>query len=466
MKKWEIEDTSLATADRETTDRDPVTSRDPSRPALPNSRLNPLLNPLLAKHLGRWAHIYYTASVDKREAAVESLVCELEAEEAKLTSAGNSPVPQAPPESFTPTSYSSRVTGPVLVTPPRPEARPMDIPAAPKPVSADPPAIAGPVHRGPLNAPTGPDPEPDPDPRYAAPIESASESMPESWRDLMRRHSADPQPEEPHPAAEVQRLEDQRLEDQRLEDQRLEDKRLEDQRLASRGREDSSHIALSSQESAPTSVFVPEIDHKSAEDYRSFDDLLARSNATEPEINPPAPRRSRAALAAVAVLVIFGGIVWIVQSRHARPAVANPARVATPTAQAPAPSPVPAAAAPSAHPAAESQIQSVPVPQVTPPAEVLPPPDPELAAGMRALQGNGVPRDSAEAARHLWQSVKNQNNAALVVLAGLYAQGDGVAKDCDQAKILLNAASRGAKSPGQTQRVAATRATLRTSGCE
>jgi len=43
---------------------------------------------LLAKQLGRWAHIYYTASVDKREAAVEKLVCELEAEAARLAQTG------------------------------------------------------------------------------------------------------------------------------------------------------------------------------------------------------------------------------------------------------------------------------------------------------------------------------------------------------------------------------------------
>ena len=94
------------------------------------------------------------------------------------------------------------------------------------------------------------------------------------------------------------------------------------------------------------------------------------------------------------------------------------------------------------------------------------PADPELTAGMRALLGSGTERDSAGAARHLWLSVKNQNGTALVVLAGLYAQGDGVAKDCDQAKILLDAASRQAKSHGQFQRVESARETLRTSGCE
>jgi len=78
----------------------------------------------------------------------------------------------------------------------------------------------------------------------------------------------------------------------------------------------------------------------------------------------------------------------------------------------------------------------------------------------------GPQRNSAEAARHLWQSVKNKNSSALIPLAGLYAKGDGVTKDCDQAKILLDAATRQAKSHAQFLRVEMIRADLRSSGCE
>jgi len=87
-----------------------------------------------------------------------------------------------------------------------------------------------------------------------------------------------------------------------------------------------------------------------------------------------------------------------------------------------------------------------------------------LEAGLRALQG--PQRNSAEAARHLWQSVKNKNSSALIPLAGLYAKGDGVSKDCDQAKILLDAATRQAKSHTEFLRMEMIRADLRTSGCE
>ncbi|MGA8340362.1 MAG: hypothetical protein WB781_00345, partial [Candidatus Sulfotelmatobacter sp.] len=41
--------------------------------------LNPLLNPLLAQNMGRWAQVYFTSPPEKREQAVQELVRELEA---------------------------------------------------------------------------------------------------------------------------------------------------------------------------------------------------------------------------------------------------------------------------------------------------------------------------------------------------------------------------------------------------
>src|SRR5580700_12296468 len=40
--------------------------------------LNPLLNPLLASHMGRWAEVYFTNPPEKREQAVSELLRELE----------------------------------------------------------------------------------------------------------------------------------------------------------------------------------------------------------------------------------------------------------------------------------------------------------------------------------------------------------------------------------------------------
>src|SRR5580693_1285670 len=45
--------------------------------SLPDPELNPLLNPVLAAHMGRWAEAYFTAPPEKREEAVSELLREL-----------------------------------------------------------------------------------------------------------------------------------------------------------------------------------------------------------------------------------------------------------------------------------------------------------------------------------------------------------------------------------------------------
>ncbi len=46
---------------------------------LPAPELNPLLNPILGQHMGRWAEVYFTTPPEKREEAVLELLRELEA---------------------------------------------------------------------------------------------------------------------------------------------------------------------------------------------------------------------------------------------------------------------------------------------------------------------------------------------------------------------------------------------------
>lgn len=66
----------------------------------------------------------------------------------------------------------------------------------------------------------------------------------------------------------------------------------------------------------------------------------------------------------------------------------------------------------------------------------------ELILG-RHLLGQGVPEDHAAAAQWLWKSVAKQNADAALLLSDLHARGDGVAKSCDQARILRTAAAKG-----------------------
>jgi hypothetical protein len=51
-------------------------------------------------------------------------------------------------------------------------------------------------------------------------------------------------------------------------------------------------------------------------------------------------------------------------------------------------------------------------------------------------------RDSAEAAKWLWKAVGKENPRAVLLLSDLYMTGDGVAKSCDQARLLLTVAAK------------------------
>src|SRR5215469_1737860 len=54
-----------------------------SLPGLPRPDLNPLVNPLLGEHMGRWAEVYFTTPPEEREQAVENLIKELQAASAE-----------------------------------------------------------------------------------------------------------------------------------------------------------------------------------------------------------------------------------------------------------------------------------------------------------------------------------------------------------------------------------------------
>jgi TPR repeat protein len=64
----------------------------------------------------------------------------------------------------------------------------------------------------------------------------------------------------------------------------------------------------------------------------------------------------------------------------------------------------------------------------------------ELATAEKYL--NGETQDPQQAASWLWKSVAKQNLTAALLLSDLYVHGEGVAKNCDQARLLLDAAAR------------------------
>jgi len=77
----------------------------------------------------------------------------------------------------------------------------------------------------------------------------------------------------------------------------------------------------------------------------------------------------------------------------------------------------------------------------------------ELAEAESYLNGtDGKPQDSGEAAKWLWKSVAKQNAVATMLLSDLYVRGEGVPKNCDQARLLLDAAARKG-FPGAGERI-------------
>jgi hypothetical protein len=78
----------------------------------------------------------------------------------------------------------------------------------------------------------------------------------------------------------------------------------------------------------------------------------------------------------------------------------------------------------------------------------------ELALAQHYLSGtNGQGRNSAEAAKWLWKAIAKHNGEATLLLSDLYLRGDGVSKNCDQARVLLDSAAlKGVKDAGERLR--------------
>jgi PilZ domain len=75
----------------------------------------------------------------------------------------------------------------------------------------------------------------------------------------------------------------------------------------------------------------------------------------------------------------------------------------------------------------------------------------EYAEAQRLLHGPPGTTDPAEAVRLLWIAVEKGNSEAELTLAELYWHGKGVARNCDQTRILLSAAARKGNVEAQTR---------------
>lgn len=187
--------------------------------------------------------------------------------------------------------------------------------------------------------------------------------------------------------------------------------------------------------------------------------------AMEPE---PAPRRYRVYIGVV-LAILFGVLFYVgwrntgsrsdaaaLQSRPS-PAMPSPEPAQAIPAQPSAPeNALPANARPAAprhQPQANSQKDQAADSRPAAPAVQRPASSSttvpeqsgseELAMAEKYLKGGpGKARDSGEAVRWLWKAIGKQNLAATMELSDLFLRGDGVPKNCDQARVLLQTAAR------------------------
>jgi len=75
----------------------------------------------------------------------------------------------------------------------------------------------------------------------------------------------------------------------------------------------------------------------------------------------------------------------------------------------------------------------------------------EYVQAMQLLRGKNAGADTSEIVRLLWIAVEKGNTSAELTLAGLYWHGQGVARNCDQTRILLSAAARKGSADAQKQ---------------
>jgi hypothetical protein len=384
---------------------------------LPDPELNPLLNPLLAAHMGRWAEVYFTNPPETREQAVAQLIRELES------------LPPAEPGSIQPVNTHSANA----------ETETAAVPVASYAVE--------PLHTcggcgyensgeqkfcGMCGAPLQASPrEQIPHAREGTQIPTASWREPDHFLDGNSGDSTT-EPVVSIPAGRVH-----------------EDRETE---------------------------WTP------AEDLPHFN--------VEPE---PVPNRYQlyVGTALLILLVLMVYMAW--RGTKAISGVAGPQSAASkviPPAPAPASAPQPGGATPSGSlgnepgnkpgdqpdvkpegnspaPSLASKNQSEATPQKnktaaqpasridsvaasSPALAAEPNGAEELATAENYLNGTqGVTRDKREAAVWLWKAVGKENAAATLALSDLYLRGDGVPKNCEQARVLLDAAARkGVKAAG------------------
>lgn len=426
-------------------------SEEPS--TLPPPELNPLLNPLLADHMGRWAQVYFTSPPEKRDQAVQELLRELEAEVTR----GHTIAASQDPAVVTPSLLDPSSTTPLPVNPS--SLREQAPPASP-PSEVQPTLVR--CHACGRKSP------------------SSQKFCGMCGTRLGEEAATDLHRDELHGG--------------RLpgDDRQIADLNIEDEQAQSPPREEPDDFVQNQQ-----SDFVPR-DHDVNERRLNTNELSLfqsirndgyNDDYSDEIFSTPQGSGSKRFYVGIVLAIVIGALAYMAwrgwqstsQSSQGAPLAAPTASPEPATSPAPPiarksdavdratskvnqapdtsqgkPEPVRNEATTRARRAAQVLPHGTSRPEKTPAAEI-----PtggtggeELALAQRYLNGtNGQGRNSAEAARWLWRAMAKHNANAPLLLSDLYLKGDGVSKNCDQARVLLDAAAiRGVKDAGQRLR--------------
>jgi len=438
---------------------------DRSSGSLPLAELNPLMNPLLAENMGRWAEVYFTSPPERREQAVSELIRELEAERSRQGQGEESGRASDSSLSDSSLSDSRMVRTPVAaVAHTRCDACGRENPGSNK-------------YCGMCGAGLG---------------EARAHSI---FGDYDSRAAFDGQEYSPRASAEERTAETETEEEQTETASRekietspyqQDDGRFDERRYDNRYDEE-----ISNQSYPAPRLFGPASRGNGLSLFQAaVENGSDHSVDWADEAEPSSPYRYYIGAVLAVIILLLGYMAWksTQTSQNAHVVSAPPPAAASDTAAAEAATPAPAPSAPAAAeqtpqpsaPDASAQASSPRPsssddeqknsPQTKPthqqvaesaPAAAIPSPGPavtpaaqpaqpsagnggeELAVAQRYLNNTaGQRRDTAEAAKWLWKSVAKHNGQATVLLSDLYLKGDGVSKNCDQARVLLDSAAR------------------------
>ena len=379
---------------------------------LPRPELNPLLNPVLAENMGRWAEVYFTSPPEKREEAVLDLLRELEAG----NNGHKSTAPKARAESM-----KSSILVPAEGTPgaSNPPMRPALVRCSrcgnDNPVTHQFCGMCGAT----LSPPT--------------PEEFRTDSPYEQHVGEMESVERAPASQPAYPAIQQSYVDESRPVDDGL-------------------RSDPYDLSM-----------LQGLREREIDDY---------------EYDERSYPRYRYYLGAVLVilLLMLGYMAWRSgqTSQASRGTSAPPPpTVSEPASPAPATNPavpskpkVSEAAAASSNKSVAAAVQPQPAEGLSHPARETgqtpaatiktvastTPTEPPLTQGSGAEEfamaqrylagGDGRGRNTTEAVKWLWKAIGKHNGPATLQLADLYLKGDGVAKNCDQARVILDSAAR------------------------